>query len=165
VLWAVRKARALREVPPPAPRIGDALCEAGLLGQKTGRGWYLYDAVSPKGRPYEECHALVLREARLLGIARRRIAEDEIVGRCVTALMVEGLAMMREGLVARPSDIDMVYVTGYGFPRAYGGPLRLAQEIGEDRVLDLARSYGAISGRADTAWRIPDALRPRELAP
>lgn len=99
-----------------------------------------------------------------LGITRRRIGAQEIVGRGVTALIVEGLAMLEERRAARASDIDMVYVTGCGFPAAFGGPMRLGQEIGEAEVLALARHNGEVSGRAGTAWALPPALADRDAA-
>lgn len=156
--WGVRVQRAARPDPPPQPRVGDALCEAGLLGQKVGRGWYFYDAVTPRGRPYEEARALILRVSRALGRTRRAIGAPEIVGRCLVALMVEGLAMLREGRAARPSDIDVVQVTGYGFPAAVGGPMRLAEALGAGPVLAQAREYGVLSGRTDAIWALPAAL-------
>ena len=155
--WGVRVQRAARPVPPPQPRIGDALCEAGLYGQKTGRGWYLYDETTPKGRPYEELRALVLQVSVELGHRRRPVDAAEIVGRCVTALMVEAMAMLREGRAQRASDIDMVYVTGYGFPAALGGPMRLVEALGEAEVLALANHYAALGGRADGVWARPAA--------
>ena len=124
--WGVRRQRALRDTSPPQPRIGDALCEAGWHGRKAGRGWYLYDRATPRGRPYEDLLALIRRESRALGRVRRRIGADEIVARCLTALMVEAMALLAEGRAARASDIDVVYVTGYGFPAALGGPMYLA---------------------------------------
>ena len=160
--WGVRRQRAERAVPPPQPRIGDALCEAGWHGQKCGRGWYLYDSATPRGRPYADVHALIRRGAAAMGIARRRIGAREIVGRCVTALMAEGLAMLAEGRAAAASDIDMVYVTGYGFPAALGGPMRLCEEIGRGETIALTRHYGEISGRAGTAWALPRALAQGE---
>jgi 3-hydroxyacyl-CoA dehydrogenase len=156
--WGVRKQRAERDSPPPQPRVGDALCEAGLYGLKTGRGWYLYDEATPKGRPYEEAQALILQISRALGRERRRISADEIVGRCVIALIVEGMAMLLEDRAARASDIDMVYVTGYGFPAAVGGPMRLGEKLGFDNVLELARGYAELSDRADTAWHLAGEL-------
>ncbi|MCA0871636.1 3-hydroxyacyl-CoA dehydrogenase [Seohaeicola saemankumensis] len=163
--WGVRRQRALRDAPPPQPRIGDALCEAGWHGRKAGRGWYLYDRATPRGRPYEDLLALIRRESRALGRVRRRIGADEIVARCLTALMVEAMALLAEGRAARASDIDVVYVTGYGFPAALGGPMHMARHLGPDRVLALARHFGALSSRADTAWRLPDTLvSPRQAA-
>lgn len=162
--WGVRKQRAARVNPPFQPRIGDALCDAGLFGQKTGRGWYLYDQATPKGRPYEDVHALVQKVSRDLGLTRRRITASEIVGRCLTALIVEGLAMLAEGRAARPSDIDMVYVTGYGFPAVFGGPMRIGDNLGRAEILALARHYGRISGRNETAWELPALLATKETA-
>lgn len=163
--WGVRKQRAERPNPPYQPRIGDALCEAGLHGQKTGRGWYLYDAATPKGRNYEDIQALISRTSQDLGLTRRAIPAAEIVGRVITALMVEALALIPEHRARRGSDIDVVYTTGYGFPVALAGPIRLAQELGVDNVLALARHYGQISGRADTAWQIPASLKEATHAP
>lgn len=162
--WGVRKQRAQRVKPPFQPRIGDALCEAGRFGQKTGRGWYLYDHATPKGRPYEDIRALAQKVSRELGITRRRIDRQEIIGRCLTALIVEGLAMMEEERAARPSDIDMVYVTGYGFPAAFGGPMSIGEEVGTEAVLALAHHYGRISGRSEAAWAIPEILTEKETA-
>lgn len=156
--WGVRKQRAERADPPHQPRVGDALCEAGFHGQKSGRGWYLYDDATPKGRCYEDSRALILRTSLDLGITRRAIPAPEIVGRVITALMVESLALLAEGRAARGSDIDVVYTTGYGFPAALAGPIRLADTLGHAAVLDLARHYGQISGRAETAWKRPASL-------
>jgi 3-hydroxyacyl-CoA dehydrogenase len=156
--WGVRKQRAERPNPPFQPRVGDALCEAGLYGQKTGRGWYLYDDATPRGRGYEDCHALIMRISRELGIQRRSINNEEIVGRVITALMVEAMAILAENRAERGSDIDVVYTTGYGFPAGVGGPMRLADELGQDEVLTLAEHYGQISGRADSAWKLPASL-------
>lgn len=162
--WGVRKLRAERADPPCQPRVGDALCEAGLFGQKTGRGWYLYDGETPRGRAYEDVNALIHRSSGELGITRRWIPESEIVGRCLTALIIEGHAMLAEGRAARASDIDMTYVTGYGFPAVFGGPMRLVAEIGLPGILALAEDYGRISGRAETAWRLPGSLETEGAA-
>lgn len=162
--WGVRKQRALRPTPPFQPRIGDALCEAGKFGQKTGRGWYLYDRVTPKGRPYEDIRALAQKVSRELGLTRRRITRSESAGRCLTALALEGLQMLAEGRASRASDIDMVYVTGYGFPAGFAGPMSLADRLGHDNLLRLARHYGQISGRSQTAWALPAGLTDMDPA-
>ncbi len=162
--WGVRQQRALRDNPPHQPRVGDALCEAGHYGQKSGKGWYIYDETSPRGRPHGAANVLIAWVSEQLGRTRRPITAEEIVGRCIGALIVEGLAMVEEGRAARASDIDMVYVTGYGFPAAVGGPMRLGETLGNDKVLELARHYGKISGRAKTAWAIPAAIATPEAA-
>lgn len=162
VPWGVRQQRALRVNPPFQPHIGDALCEAGYMGQKTGSGWYFYDETTPKGRPYEDVQALIVKTSRSLGITRRRISPEEIVGRIVTALLIEAVVLQAEGGIRHETDIDMVYVTGYGFPPQYGGPMRLANQIGHATLSDLAKHYGALSGRSDTAWRLPLCLVKKE---
>lgn len=156
--WGVRVQRAARANPPHQPRVGDALCEAGLMGQKTGRGWYLYDAASPKGRPYEEAQALILRVGRELGLTRRRIEAGEVVTRCLLALAIEGRAMLAEGRAQAASDIDMVQVTGYGFPPDKAGPMKLTEGFTDGDLCSLAAEIGALSGRADTAWAWPKSL-------
>ena len=157
--WGVRKQRAERPNPPFQPRVGAALCEAGLYGQQTGRGWYLYDKTTPRGRDYEDCRALIQKVSRDLGLQRRAVSNQEIVGRVITALMVEAMAILAENRAERGPDIDVVYTTGYGFPAGVGGPMRLAAELGEDNVLTLAEHYGQISGRADSAWKLPESLQ------
>jgi 3-hydroxyacyl-CoA dehydrogenase len=156
--WGVRKQRAERPVPPHQPRIGDALCEANLFGQKTGKGWYLYDAATPKGRAHEEARALIIRTSRELGKRRRSVLAPEIVGRCILSLILEGMKMLEEQRAERASDIDMVFTTGYGFPRAMAGPMRLGQELGASNVAQLARHYGQISTKSDTVWTLPASL-------
>lgn len=149
----ISEARADRGGPPAHPRLGTAVFRAGLLGLKSGRGWYLYDAATPKGRPYEEIHALIQRESQAQGLIRRRIGAEEIIGRCITALMTEARDMLAEGRAARGSDIDMVFVTGYGFPAAVGGILRLAEALGDDRVSALEAQYRDSVAREDSVWR------------
>lgn len=153
--WGVRKQRAARPVPPSQPRIGDALCELGLFGQKTGKGWYLYDEVTPKGRAHEESRALIIRTSKELNQRRRSIRPPEIVGRCILSLVLEGTKMLAEKRAERASDIDMVFTTGYGFPRALAGPMRLGQELGESNVAELAEHYGQISQMSQTVWALP----------
>lgn len=156
--WGVRVQRAKVNPSLVQPRIGDALCEAGLFGQKTGKGWYLYDAETPRGRGYDEVLALLEATSGALGIPRREISADEIVGRCILALIREAYALLGEGVAARATDVDMVYVTGYGFPAQHGGPFALAKSIGLARVVALAGYYGEISGKAGSVWRLPDTL-------
>ena len=153
--WGVRKQRTQRPNPPLQPLIGDRLCEAGLFGQKTGKGWYLYDEVTPKGRPHEESRALILRTSRELSIRRRHIQPPEIVGRCVLSLVLEGMKMLQEKRAERASDIDMVFTTGYGFPRALAGPMRLGQILGHENIAQLAQKYGAVSPTAQVLWALP----------
>lgn len=132
---------------PRAFRVADALVEAGRLGQKSGAGFYRYDADTRAPAADEAVQAVVLREAESLGIERRDIAAAEIVDRLVFSLINEGLRIVEEGIAQRPSDIDVVYVYGYGFPAWRGGPMFYGDAIGLDtvytRVLEFRDRFGA----------------------
>jgi len=120
---------------PAANRVPDALVEMGRLGQKSGTGFYRYDAETRKRSPDAEVHEIIEREAAALGIERRSIAAQEIVNRLVFALVNEGIQILAEGIAQRPGDIDVVYVYGYGFPAWRGGPMHYADSIGLSTVL------------------------------
>jgi len=120
---------------PAAYRVPDVLVEAGRLGQKSGKGFYTYDADTRKKSSDPEVQAIIEREADALGIERRPIDADEIVDRLIYALVNEGLRILEEGIAQRPGDIDVVYVYGYGFPAWRGGPMHYADAIGLDKVL------------------------------
>jgi 3-hydroxyacyl-CoA dehydrogenase len=120
---------------PAAYRVPDVLVEAGRLGQKSGKGFYTYDADTRKKSSDPEVQAIIEREADALGIERRPIDADEIVDRLIYALVNEGMRILEEGIAQRPGDIDVVYVYGYGFPAWRGGPMHYADAIGLDNVL------------------------------
>jgi len=120
---------------PAAYRVPDVLVEAGRLGQKSGKGFYTYDADTRKKTSDPEVQAIIEREADALGIERRPIDADEIVDRLIYALVNEGLRILEEGIAQRPGDIDVVYVYGYGFPAWRGGPMHYADAVGLDKVL------------------------------
>jgi len=120
---------------PVAYRVPDVLVEAGRLGQKSGKGFYTYDAETRRRSSDPEVQAIIEREAAALGIERRAIEADEIVDRLIYALVNEGLQILAEGIAQRPGDIDVVYVYGYGFPAWRGGPMHYADAIGLDKVL------------------------------
>jgi 3-hydroxyacyl-CoA dehydrogenase len=132
---------------PRAFRVADALVEAGRLGQKSGAGFYQYDPDTREHKVDEAVHAIVLREADALGIEHREIDAVEIVDRLVFSLVNEGLRIVEEGIAQRPSDIDVVYVYGYGFPAWRGGPMFYGDAIGLDkvyaRVLEFRDRFGA----------------------
>ncbi|MGQ0662820.1 MAG: 3-hydroxyacyl-CoA dehydrogenase NAD-binding domain-containing protein [Pseudomonadota bacterium] len=131
VSWRIRKRRA-RLAPskfrPPA--IADRICERGRFGQKTGAGWYRYEPGSRAPIPDPEIEALIVAESRRLGIERRPIGEEEILKRCLYALINEGAKILEEGIALRPGDIDVIYVYGYGFPAHRGGPMFHADSVG-----------------------------------
>jgi 3-hydroxyacyl-CoA dehydrogenase len=132
---------------PRAFRVADALVESGRLGQKSGAGFYRYDPDTRGHSVDEAVQSIVLREADALGIERRDIDAAEIVDRLVFSLINEGLRIVEEGIAQRPSDIDVVYVYGYGFPAWRGGPMFYGDAIGLDkvyaRVLEFRDRFGA----------------------
>ena len=129
------------------PLVLPKLCAMGRLGQKTGRGWSSYDQ-SRKASPDPETAALIRTTAAEAGIARREISSEEIAGRCVFALVNEGARILEEGIAQRASDIDVVYLTGYGFPAWRGGPMFYADTIGLPEVLGHIREFEARLGSA-----------------
>ena len=142
-------------------RIADRLCELGRFGQKTGAGWYRYepgarDAMPDPGGRRADRRAI----AQEIGVTPRAIADDEIVERCVFALVNEGARMLEEGIAQRASDIDVVYLTGYGFPRYRGGPMFYADTLG---LYNVVRAMRAL--RRDAARATPRSGSPRRCSP
>ncbi|MGH7075143.1 MAG: 3-hydroxyacyl-CoA dehydrogenase NAD-binding domain-containing protein [Stellaceae bacterium] len=117
------------------------LCDMGRLGQKTGKGWYKYEPGSRTPIPDPEIEAIIIEESRLKGITRRPISDEEIVKRCVYGPINEGAVLLEKGIALRPSDIDTVYVTGYGFPSWRGGPMFYADTVGLGSVLDDIKRF------------------------
>ena len=121
---------------PKAYRIPDALVEMGRLGQKSGAGFYTYDSDTRAYTFDDVSKSLIEHAAESLGVKRREIDASEIVDRLIYALINEGINIVEEGIAQRPSDVDVVYVYGYGFPAHRGGPLHYADAIGLARVLE-----------------------------
>jgi 3-hydroxyacyl-CoA dehydrogenase len=145
--WAGRKRNAATR---PAhlrySKVADRICELGRFGQKTGAGFYRYEPGSRKPLPDPVVHELIEQSAREAGIARRTIGDDEIVERTIYALVNEGAKILEEGIAQRASDIDLIYVNGYGFPAWRGGPMFYADTVGLQkvyaRILDFEREHG-----------------------
>ncbi|QIL80005.1 3-hydroxyacyl-CoA dehydrogenase [Diaphorobacter sp. HDW4A] len=135
IAWSIRKRLAAHR---PAhlrySRVADRICEMGRFGQKTGAGYYRYEAGGRQPMADAGIEALVEQCARDAGIARRVVRDEEIVERTMYALINEGARILEEGIVSRASDIDLVYVNGYGFPAWRGGPMFLADSLGLDKV-------------------------------
>lgn len=127
------------------PLVADRLCEQGRYGQKTGAGWYRYDA-NRTATPDPEVEKLIVECARSAGIPRRSIPSEEIVERTVYALVNEGARILEEGFALRAVDIDIVYVNGYGFPAWRGGPMWYADTVGLNKVYERIRHYEAVHG-------------------
>ena len=138
----------------------DKLCALGRLGQKTGGGWYDYPDGPRSPVLSAEVHDLIASHRAEIGVAPRRIDDREIVDRLVYALVNEGARILEEGIAARASDIDVVYLTGYGFPRARGGPMYHADQVGLDAVLRRMREF-ARNRHGDPAFWTPAPLLER----
>ena len=151
-----RRQRADATDDPRHYRIANMLAEMGRYGQKTGRGMYLYAPGSRVPLPDPELRALIVREARVLGIGQRRIDDVEIVERCIYALILEGARVLEEGLASRTGDIDAIWVNGYGFPRHRGGPMRHADDVGLGKVLETVQDFAARFG--PKYWEPPRLL-------
>ncbi len=144
--WRIRKEyRHLEKPGIRQPFAGDRLCEMGRFGQKTGAGWYKYDEKRQAAHD-PEVASLVRQWASQEGIPQREISADEIVERCLYALVNEGARILEEGYALRASDIDIIYLNGYGFPAHRGGPMWYADAIGlkkvYDRVSEFHRQHG-----------------------
>ena len=158
--WRIRKRKYGAKRPPGRySTIADTLCELGRFGQKTNAGYYRYEPGDRTPIPDPAVDEVIERSAREGGIARRAIADDEIVKRAMYPLVNEAALILAEGIATRPSDIDVVYVNGYGFPAWRGGPLRWADSIGLRTVVDDMLAFERTHGEV---WKPAPLLR--ELA-
>jgi 3-hydroxyacyl-CoA dehydrogenase len=120
------------------------LCDQGRLGQKSGKGWYRYEAGDRTPHRDPELEAFIVAESARMGIVRKPMGEEEILKRCLYGMVNEGAKLLEQGIALRPSDIDITYLTGYGFPAHHGGPMYLADRIGLPTVLaDIERLHDA----------------------
>jgi 3-hydroxyacyl-CoA dehydrogenase len=149
--WAIRKRRYVEKPGVMYARIADKLCELGRYGQKTGMGWYRYEAGKRDAIPDPVVDKLIEDYRKEKGITPRKIGDEEIVERCIFALVNEGARLLEEGIAQRASDIDMVYLTGYGFPLHRGGPMLYADQVGLYNVARTVQRFAAQSG--DTFWQ------------
>ena len=140
--WATRKRLAPHRDPRErVPTYIDKVCEAGNFGQKTGKGYYIYEAGKRAGVPNPEVLELIEAERAERGITPRDFSDDEIRRRYMAAMVNEGARVLEEGIARRPLDIDMVFLFGYGFPRYHGGPMKWADLQGLPALLEDIRSY------------------------
>jgi 3-hydroxyacyl-CoA dehydrogenase len=150
--WATRKRRAAEAGVEMKPIVADKLCEAGRFGQKTGAGWYRYEAGKRDPIPDPLTEQLITEYRAANGITPRPISDEEIVERCIYALVNEGARILQEGIAARASDIDLVYLNGYGFPAQRGGPMLYADTVGLPNVVRALKRFAAEPG-ADPSWQ------------
>ena len=148
--WAIRKRRYIEKPGMVYAKNADLLCEMGRHGQKAGKGWYDYVPGDRTPRPSAEVEAMIVGQSQAQGITRRAISDQEIVERLVYALTNEGARLLEEGIAARASDIDIVYLFGYGFPPWRGGPMFHADQVGLYNVLAAMRGYAR--GYQGEAW-------------
>jgi 3-hydroxyacyl-CoA dehydrogenase len=141
--WAGRKRRAAESPGLDLSNVADELCEAGRFGQKTGAGWYRYEAGSRNAIPDAAVTAIIEKFRKQKGITPRKVSNQEIVERCIYALINEGARIVEDGIAQRSSDIDIVYLNGYGFPAWRGGPMFYADQVGLSEVARSLRHMGA----------------------
>jgi len=151
--WRARKLGG-KESPLHA-KIGDELCEQDRYGQKNGAGYYNYSEGSRAPNPAPENEALYERVSSDNGFTRRDISDEEIVDRCMLALINEGADILHEGVAQRAADIDVVYINGYGFPIWRGGPMHHANAMGLDKVVEKLEKYQKLTGS--------DVYKPSEM--
>ena len=163
--YAIRKRRYVEKPHMTYSKTADLLVEMGRHGQKTQAGWYDYKPGNRTPIPNADVDAMIVAESKRLGIERRKISDQEIVERLVFALVNEGAQILDEGIAARASDIDMVYLTGYGFPIYRGGPMCYADTVGLGKVVMQMDRYGKgpNAERQGKAW-VPAPLLERLAA-
>jgi 3-hydroxyacyl-CoA dehydrogenase len=148
--WSIRK-RLYTEYPDrPFSRIPDRICELGRFGQKSGAGWYDYKPGERAAIASEAVTKIVLEESERLGLKRRKVSDEEIVERALYSLINEGARILEEGVAARSSDIDIVYIAGYGFPDFRGGPMFYADTVGLANIVRAMRGFA--KGYRPDAW-------------
>ena len=161
--WYIRKRRYVENPGMRYSKTADLLCEMGRFGQKTGAGWYDYAPGKRDAVASPVVAAMLDTHRQSLGIAPRRISDDEIVHRLVHALVNEGARLLEEGIALRASDIDVVYLTGYGFPLHRGGPMHYADTVGLFNVVQAMKRF-ARNPRDDAAFWKPAPLLARLAA-
>ncbi|MDM0041111.1 3-hydroxyacyl-CoA dehydrogenase NAD-binding domain-containing protein [Variovorax sp. J22G21] len=139
--WAIRKRRATERADMKYSRTADKLCELGRFGQKTGAGWYDYQAGKRDAIPSQVVLDLIEKHRKDEGITPRKISDEEIVQRLVYALVNEGAHILEDGIASKSGDIDMVYLTGYGFPIFRGGPMHYASQVGLYNVSESMKRF------------------------
>ena len=140
ISWRMRKAQGARA------EIADQLCEMGRFGQKTGKGFYLYEAGSRTPQPDPEVEQLIVATAKRLGVARRALDRKEITERLIFPMINEGARILEEGIALRAGDIDVIWVYGYGFPAWRGGPMFYADSVGLPYIRDRLTQFAGQTG-------------------
>jgi 3-hydroxyacyl-CoA dehydrogenase len=161
--WAIRKRRYVEKPHMRYSKTADRLCEMGRYGQKTQAGWYDYVPGKRDAIPSKAVLEMLDKHRAELGITPRKISDDEIVHRLVYALVNEGAKILEDGIAGKASDIDMVYLTGYGFPLFRGGPMCYADTQGLFNVVQAMKRF-ADNPLDDAAFWQPAPLLARLAA-
>ena len=161
--WAIRKRRATERADMKYSRTADKLCELGRFGQKTGAGWYDYQAGKRDAIPSKIVLDMIEQHRKDEGITPRKISDEEIVQRLVYSLVNEGAHILEDGIASKSGDIDMVYLTGYGFPIFRGGPLHYASQVGLFNVSESMKRF-AKNPRDDADFWQPAPLIQKLVA-
>jgi 3-hydroxyacyl-CoA dehydrogenase len=155
--WAIRKRRYQEQPQMRYSKTADLLCELGRFGQKTGAGWYDYKPGKRDAIPNKEVEAMIAEHRKSMGITPRKISDEEIVQRLVFSLINEAAHILEEGIASKASDIDMVYISGYGFPIYRGGPMNYADQLGLFNVVQAMNRF-ATNPHDDAAFWKPAPL-------
>ena len=139
--WAIRKRRYQEKPDMKYSKTADLLCEMGRFGQKTGAGWYDYQPGKRDAIPSKAVEDMIEKHRKDQGITPRKISDQEIVERLVYSLVNEGAHILEDGIASKASDIDMVYLTGYGFPIWRGGPMKYADQMGLFNVAESMKRF------------------------
>jgi 3-hydroxyacyl-CoA dehydrogenase len=161
--WAIRKRRYQEKPGMKYSKTADLLCELGRFGQKTGAGWYDYAAGKRDAIPSQIVVDMIEKHRKEIGVTPRSISDDEIVQRLVYSLVNEGAHILEEGIASKASDIDMVYITGYGFPIHRGGPMLYADQVGLFNVVQSMNRF-AQNPLDDAKFWTPAPLLARLVA-
>jgi 3-hydroxyacyl-CoA dehydrogenase len=156
--WAGRKRRQAANPAAYVTIVADRVAEAGRYGQKTGAGWYRYEAGQRTALPDPVTEDIITKFRAEQGVQPREVGGSEVVERCIYALVNEGARILEEGIAARASDIDLVYLNGYGFPLHRGGPMWYAEQVGLAGVVQALERFAAEPG-ADPSWQPAPLLR------
>ena len=149
--WAIRKRRYTERPDMKYSKTADLLCELGRYGQKTSAGWYDYKPGDRKPYPSQLVNDMIIKHSKDIGVERRRVSDQEIVERLVYSMVNEAAYLLEEGIAQRASDVDMVYLTGYGFPLHRGGPMFYADTVGLPNVVAAMEKYA--KGRHGEFWK------------
>ena len=149
--WAIRKRRYVERPDMKYSKTGDLLCEMGRYGQKTSAGWYDYKPGDRKPYPSQLVNDMVIKHSADIKVKRRKVSDQEIVERLLYSMVNEAARILEEGIAQRASDIDMVYLTGYGFPLHRGGPMFYADTVGLPNVVAAMKKYA--KGRHGEFWK------------